>query len=323
MTTRFARRAFRLPVMVAVIALFIFDGLAIVFHNGATAVTVGQAVKQYQQSVTNGRSAEPDSVHPQDGSRLPVADPSAPGPTAPSGSDTTNVPSGPAVTTPSRAGGPSAAATPAAGAAPAMPTGGVYVYDTSGYEQLSTPGSRRSFPSQTTITVTDGAPGCQVLRWEPFQQHWEQYDVCYEANNAVTQTAMSDYVSFYGVSSQSQLECPPPSNYWKPPTQPSIQSWTFACTDSSDRYQSNGSVIGTQTLDVGGQQVSALHLRFVTTISGSEQGQNEEDMWLATSSSLPLKLTGTTNVTESSGSFGDVTYQEQFAMSLESLQPQT
>jgi hypothetical protein len=216
-------------------------------------------------------------------------------------------------------GGRGGGASPSA--APVLPTPGVYVYATTGHEQLSTPGSSRSYPAQTTITVTPAGSGCQSDRWDPLEQHWEEYRLCYGPGPASNMESASSYVSFYGIGDTTSMTCAQPA-YWRPPTTAAGARWTYTCTSSGTTYASVGTVVGTGSVAVGGQAVPAVHLHVDTTFSGSEQGDNPEDMWLALSDSLVLRLSGSVQASESTGPFGHVGYQEAFDLQLTSLTPQ-
>lgn len=302
--------------LLAAVAVLILDSLALVFRTGSTALSVGQAVANYRRTIRHG----PGGEHGRSGTgtapaSAPVASAGPGGPPPPAAAD----PRGPS---PAGSAAPTSAP-PRQAAAPAvaLPADGVYVYATTGYEKLSTPGADRQYPSRTTVTVRPQGPSCQSQRWEPVQEHWEDNTFCYPAPGEVTYQSTNSYVSFYGVGEQAAMSCVQPA-WWRPPSETAGSRWTYVCSGSGARYVSTGTVIGVENVDVGGVAIPAVHLHVDTTFSGSEQGSGPEDVWLDLSNSLALRMVGSVNATQNAGPFGHVQYREEFNLTLISTTPE-
>jgi hypothetical protein len=197
---------------------------------------------------------------------------------------------------------------------------GVYRYATSGYEQLSIPGSRRNYPAETTVTVTPAACGIDA-RWDVLQQHWELGQECY-SGPVVTLASYTVDETYYGQTEDDTVHCGPGA-YLRPPVTTPGTTWSFSCDSSDSHWAVTASVVGTETVVVGGQPIPALHVHMDTRVSGAEQGDNPQDSWLAPGDAIPLRMTGTAEATQSGGPFGNVTYDEQYSMTLESTTPDT
>jgi hypothetical protein len=305
-------------VLVAVVAVLLLDGLAIVFRTRSTTLSVGQAVANYRNTLGH----RPAPVQPAAG---PGSAPGAAPSTVPGAPETPMSVGSPGRAQPGSAGAYAVAgptpARPATTAPSPMPADGVYVYATSGYEKLSTPGAQRQYPSRSTITVSPQGSSCQSQRWEPAQEHWEDYVLCFPAPGEVTYQSTNSYVSFYGVGEQASMTCTQPA-WWRPPTNAAGAKWTYVCSGSGARYVSTGTVIGIESVLVGAQAVPAVHLHVATTFSGSEQGSGPEDVWLALSNSLILRMVGSVDANQNAGPFGHVQYHEDFNLTLTSTTPQ-
>jgi hypothetical protein len=304
-------------VLLAAVALVVLDSLALVFRTRSTALTVGQAVDNYRKAVRHGATAG----NAPTGMSAGLGGPASTTPAGAGGSPPRRLPQ------PGPAGPPGAApgapTTPRQAAAPpvAMPADGVYVYATTGYEKLSTPGAERQYPSRTTVTVSPEGPSCQSQRWEPVQEHWEDNTFCYPAPGQVTYQSTNSYVSFYGVGEQAAMTCVQPA-WWRPPSQTAGTRWSYVCSGSGARYVSTGTVVGIENVVVAGVGIPAVHLHVDTTFSGSEQGSGPEDVWLDLSNSLALRMIGSVDATQNAGPFGHVQYHEEFNLSLTSTTPE-
>ena len=328
------RRGLRRTVLVVAVVLLLLDAMALVFRTRSVPLTVGQAVRTYRAHMAAGGPSRvgrfPTSPSGSAAGTSPAHSPgAASGGAAPDGGASGGM--APASASPGGAtgggagsGGSAAASGSSAAGAPApvrLPSPGVYVYRTNGYEKLSSPGSQRQFPSQTTITVTPDGQSCQHERWEPVQQHWEDYRLCSPGGAEVDFESESSEVSFYNVGEQTSMTCQQPS-WWRPPTDGPGTTWQYTCSGGGATYVSKGTVVGIENISVGGQSVPTIHLHVDTTISGAEQGDSPEDLWLAVSNSAIVRAVETADATQSAGPFGHVQYHEQVELDLTSMTPQ-
>lgn len=200
-----------------------------------------------------------------------------------------------------------------------LPPVGVYVYNTSGYEQLSLPGTHRSWPSTTTITVTGHGCG-EDLRWAPLAQHVETDWACPGPGNAMYWKSSTATVRFFGITTSHTLKCDQGA-YLRPPKAPPGQSWRFSCGGSGETWHVVGHTVGVQDLKVGGTKVPTVHVHFDISVGGSETGTSPTDYWFARSSSKIVRAESATDVSQGSSPLGPVKYQDRYRLEITSLTP--
>ncbi len=292
-----------------IIVVTIADGALILLHDSATPVSVDDAIAQYRSRLavtasTNGLASTPTT---------PTA---SAGPASTSSASTTELVAAgadPVDPTEPTSTGTTPPADPAR-----LPAPGVYRYDTTGYEEVGVPGSRRSFPDETTITVTP--TDCGVAEtWRPFQEHVEYNDVC-TAGTATRLAGFGSSISFYGQTDTEHFACDPSATFGPAATSPG-QSWTFDCTTGSTTATSQAALLGEETFDIDNVTVDTIHVRVETTFSGDQRGTSTNDYWFATTNALLVKNTGSVHA-HSSGSFGSTDYTETYGLLLTSTLPQ-
>jgi hypothetical protein len=83
-------------------------------------------------------------------------------------------------------------------------------------------------------------------------------------------------------------------------------------------------LVGRETLQIGGEAVESLHYRMEQTMSGDQRGTEKTDMWFSATSGLPLRNERLIEVVSPAPSpLDEVTYTERGNWELTSLQPQT
>jgi hypothetical protein len=102
-------------------------------------------------------------------------------------------------------------------------------------------------------------------------------------------------------------------------------SWQQSCRGVSEGAGTNISAgpntyIGRETVDVGGVEEPAYHLRSKRTFQGSQTGTEQDDLWVAVDTGLPLRSEWT-EVVHSSSPIGTVTYTEDGRWTLDGLKP--
>lgn len=220
-------------------------------------------------------------------------------------------------------GGPvtaTATTTPAPTApAPALPGLGVYVYATSGYDEVDVlTGARHQYPQTTTITVTPH--GCGVrLRWDVAEERWDSWDWCLEGDG-IQVTGLTSFHQFFGVAGQNDYVCtgdPRPLD-----AEPGTVWETLCRSGDSDTSAYRGMVVGTESLVVGGTPVDALHVRVEVTVSGVSTGAHTVEGWYRTTDGLPLRETVAID-TEQSTAIGATSFVERSLIELTSLTPES
>jgi hypothetical protein len=199
-----------------------------------------------------------------------------------------------------------------------LPTPGVYVYQSSGSEKLSLAGISRTFPSASDMIVTDSK--CSSMDWVPFKQHIEGIQICRQPSGALTMSQASSVESIAGVSTTQIIRCPATA-YFIPPSPHAGQHWSAVCHGPGQVDKISGEVIGTATLTVHGQTVSALHTRINTAVSGDDTGTDPTDYWVSPETGLIYRQREVVSVSQSVGPLGAVHYNEEMAITMSSLLP--
>jgi hypothetical protein len=292
-------------------------------HSKAKPVTVRQAVQQYRASTHHSATAAPTRTptptHTQSLAQSPPSSP--PQPTTPATPADTVMPtqgdpvSAPASATPTHSSGTGhPSSRPTAQPAPTLSEPGVYTYATTGSEQTSVPGTERSFPATTPVTVA--AKGCgESVTWQPFDQHSETQVLCL-THGGVRLASYQTKISFFGTGSNEDFKCPANALVYPQGFRPG-QTSSFTCVSSDSQLTQQLTAVGFATLHAGGVAVRTLHIHVTATLSGSESGSSSQDFWVATSNSLVIRNKGRVDATQDG-----VNYKEKFNLRLDSVRPQ-
>jgi len=208
-----------------------------------------------------------------------------------------------------------------------VPAAGVYQYEGTGSESLSTPPRSQSEGPRVPGTVTRGDAGCWSLRLDYSTNHWRRWDYCVDAEGLVHTGGQVyqrwDFGSF-AVENVTTMSCRPPSTVLRAGMAIG-EEWESRCRGSNT--QVGGTTISTGThrlvrvdrLEVGGAQVQAYHFRDERRISGAQSGTERFDMWLD-GSGLLLSVVQRIEV-DSDSPLGEVTYTQESAFALVSTVP--
>jgi hypothetical protein len=302
------------PALVAAgVALMLVAGVSVLTLrrlDRTRPVTVDEALQRF-------RGGSPTSTPAPSASRSATVSPSARGgtPTA------TRAPAvtGSAIAGPAATATPGSTATPNA-AGPRRTPEGVYVYTTTGYETADAGPStaRHDYPAETTITVRDvGCTGSSV-RWDATKDRWDDVTVC-RTSDASKVTRYVSYHRFFGQSETKDYTCTGDS-WFRPPSTRDGYSWTFDCTTPDAKAHTVATLVGTERVRIGDGTVTALHVSYDTTLSGSSRGENPQDFWIAG----PYVVRQTSCVdADVDTPFGSIRYHEEYDLRLTSRQPRT
>ncbi len=227
----------------------------------------------------------------------------------------------PVATTTSAAPSHSAAppATPAATkSSPGVATKGIlgtFTYATTGGEGTNIPGTQRSFPKTTEIT--NKLEGCGVSStWKPIPQHTQKQVLCPAADGIKVSTYQTT-ISFYGVSTGEKFDCSGASYIYRNDAKAG-DSWRFTCKSADAKAVQKSTVVGFQTIRVGGTAVRTLHVHVATKLKGDSGGTSTQDYWIATNKPILVKETGNVTATQQG-----VHYTSTYSLALKSLSPST
>ena len=211
-----------------------------------------------------------------------------------------------------------------------LPAAGVYRTTGRGTERISKPPNSQTDGPIMPVGVTYLADGCWRWRIDYNTASWHEYDFCPQGGQLLL-VAQSNYQSWdLGLTSITNLAhymCNPPSPIV---VQAPARGQKFAqrCTGTNTAVPGSSvaagtvTVVGVQTLRIGGTPVRAVEMTRHQTISGAQHGILDESWWFATSSGLPLKSVRTYRLVTSSV-IGDITYNESGSWQLDSLTPHT
>jgi hypothetical protein len=203
--------------------------------------------------------------------------------------------------------------------AQSFPSEGVYIYATSGAEQVNIPGGRHDYPESTTITVRHA--GCGVInRWDALVERWDERETCPSAEGEQLRSFTS-YHEFFRHGERLTYRCSPTS-LARPLTAHAGERWTGACESNDSTATFQGLVIGRERLSVDGIQVQTVRIRVDTSVTGNTTGSNVHEDWFLPETGLLVRETSTTDA-EVRGPFGTVRYSEHYELALTSLTPRT
>jgi len=199
-----------------------------------------------------------------------------------------------------------------------VPVPGVYVYATLGQETVDAMGGdTHAYPATTPVTVRPTDCGFR-LSWTPVEGRADDTELCRSGGGLVESGAVNAH-EFFHISQAENFMCAPGA-WWLPP--PGVTTWTANCHSDGGRLTSRvGHVVGTETMTVGAETRSVVHVRFEDTVTGSSTGTNVTDLWLDPDTGLPWRQTSISS-TGNDTVIGHVTFDEHIDMMLQSTSPQ-
>lgn len=219
--------------------------------------------------------------------------------------------------TEARAAATSTEAPPSAAPATGGTAGVMYVYETTGYEEIDAlAGARHDYPSETFLTVQQEGCG-EVFRWQAIEERWITWEVC--DRQALEVSVVESFHRWFGVDDAQRYECTPPASYLPP--SPGAETWTFTCQASARTEETAAEVVGEETIVIGGGEVDALRVRFTSTLTGESTGGSVIDRWFGDDGLLLKEVSSTASASRSA--IGTVNYTEEYAITLRSLEALT
>ena len=187
---------------------------------------------------------------------------------------------------------------------------GVYLYATTGGESVDAlGGAHHRYPATTSITAV-GAPCGVKLRWDALQGRSTTWTLC--STRAGVGLGTEEVVhTFFGQADDTTYACAGTEL---------LRSGPFHCRSQRGRQDGTVTVVGRETVDVGGKPVKVLHVRTVGRISGGDQGAETVDWWLGTATGLPVRVAFSSHTSRKTF-VGRVHYSEDADLRLRSLTP--
>lgn len=192
------------------------------------------------------------------------------------------------------------------------PEAGVYRYATTGWEELSTPGSRRSFPAETAQTVTHTDCGF-TQRWQPFEERSDTFALCTADGGHMVLAHAEVHRAFYGHGHDQRFTC-------EPTAAPPGAAWAARCDDGdATTMEVTARPAGEEVLDVAGQPVPTRKVLLDSHLEGDTAGDRRAVSWLAEDGLLVR--TEVTSDLRVQGPFGPVRYREEHQLQLADRTP--
>lgn len=285
-------------------------------RDEADPVSVGRAVARFR--------AEPAAGDAPDAPPGPAPSSSVPGEARPPVAESSSSPSTSTAGTSGSA--PPEPVRPAGGAetAPstaAQPPVGVYAYDTDGYEETDAlGGARHDYPERTAVTVREAGCG-RSLRWDVLEQRSDTIELCPLLGGGSSIASWESRHEFFGRRDERVLRCEPGSRYLPAPGTAPGTAWTYRCSaETTDRLTST-TLVGRETLSVGGVAVPVVHLRERSTGGGDSTGVAVRELWLRETDGLLVRERTDVDMTTQAGAIR-ARYRERYELQLIDLEPQ-
>lgn len=207
------------------------------------------------------------------------------------------------------------------------PPQGVYLYEGSGTAALDTPPKQQGQGPTMPATVTHLVGGCWELRIEYSTNQWQSWQYC-TADGGLAEAGGSAFQRWdfgaFANETTSTFTCEAPVIV---ADQVRGDEWDQRCEGESTGVDgttiSEGPVryVGTETLDIGGEEVLAHRYHRERTTSGNQTGSEVTEAWFSVETGMPLRNERRLQAT-SDTIIGEVDYTEQGEFQLTSLSPE-
>jgi hypothetical protein len=199
-----------------------------------------------------------------------------------------------------------------------FPEPGVYVYATDGFEEVDAlGGTRHVYPRRSTIAVIGTDCGMR-LRWSVLKGRQTTWEVCASAHGWLLRSVAEEH-TFFSQTEKTLYRCVPAALLRPRGDRPGA-AWRTRCVAGKTLESGSASVVGRETVRVGGEPVEAVHLGLHTLLRRDTRGTGERDWWLDRKNGLPLEVV-MRNATVDSSAIGHVHYNERVRLVLTSLVP--
>lgn len=211
-----------------------------------------------------------------------------------------------------------------------LPPQGVYLADGAGTEDTSFPPVVEPQGPDMPVTVTWTDPDCYEFRIDYNTNHWQTWDVCLTDAGLFEHGGVTFQRRDYGavkIDSTATFVCDPPSALleWEMVAGDQLASscvGTNSTIDGSTTSAGTDTFVGIETLDIGGEELEAYHVRGERDVTGAQTGHQTFDLWMDVRSGLPLQRSHQIEVSTDTP-IGPVDYREESEWTLRSLDAST
>jgi hypothetical protein len=223
---------------------------------------------------------------------------------------------------------PTGSAVPAA-PAELRPAQGVYLYEGSGTDRLSTPPKEQAQGPSMPATVTHRDDGCWTFRIDYSTNHWQAWHYC-PRDGGLEEVGGTSYqrwdFTVFAQETTSTFVCDPAVTI-RVDQQPG-DTWEQSCGGTSTGTEGEAlsagpyTFVGPENVEVGGAAVQALRYRRERTMSGAQKGTERSEVWFSAENGMPLRNERAIEV-RTDTVIGQVTYTEEAQFHLSSLEPES
>lgn len=194
---------------------------------------------------------------------------------------------------------------------------GVYLYKTDGFERTDAlGGTTHRYPAISTLTVIPTRCGMS-LRWDVLAGRHSTWQICVARNGWMQQTRDEQH-TFFGVGDRTTYRCT--GTMFRPHGDTPGTTFPVMCITDDTVERGRGRVAGREQRVVAGSAVASVHIRTTTSFTGATRGSATYDFRLERDTGLPVGIVLVSRTTNGSP-IGDVHYEENVSLALESLSP--
>lgn len=277
--------------LIAAVSVILLAVGVVNLRGGSTPVGVGSAVERFRKQRPIVLSEEP-SATPASSEAPTIAE------------------------TETRSAAIDAQVTSAMGVRP-LPAEGVYIYATTGGDEVDVlGGSRHEYPSETTVTIRHA--GCGLLeRWDALEERWDERESCRSSDGDRLKRTTS-YHEFFGRADERTLHC---TGYTFAAAFGPGSKWSSRCASDTTAVSLSLQAIGWEVVEVSGQRVRTLHVRVEGRLTGEQDGSLVRDVWGSAGTGIVVQERSTLTSYSNQPVFGRTRYHEAYENRLTSLEP--
>ncbi len=195
-----------------------------------------------------------------------------------------------------------------------LPEPGVYVYRTTGSEEIDAlSGATHDYPAETTITVRHEGCGAVHL-WVPLEERFEEWAMCLDGD-AWVMPWFTAFHEFFGNDDRQEYQCEPAVVLLSGDGEPAGGT----CRSDGLTEAFVVTVVGDEDVQIDGETLVTTHLRIDVELTGDSTGGSMIDLWLDPVDGLVIRWRETVTSTNDSP-IGAVNYDEMFEVELASRQ---
>ena len=216
----------------------------------------------------------------------------------------------------------------AAGDLMAAPAAGLYRYQGTGHEKTSFPPLTEEQGPSMPGTVVPEAGGCWRVQIDYNTHHWQSWSYC-TVNGQLRETKSTSFsrrnLGGTDIDNSSEFICEPANVIVTADdrggmTRPKSCTGKGTFVPGETISAGTTTVVGPEQIDVGGQIVPTMHVRFDLTYTGGQAGTEKSDAWFATATGLPVRNEHHIDVATDTP-FGAITYTEDANFTLQTPSP--